>query len=64
MKLFMVTDVSTSPCWFLIPAKNYEEALLKCINEKKCPLDKQKQSSCKVEEVKLEGYEIKVVRSS
>ncbi|MFQ6104809.1 MAG: hypothetical protein ACE5OP_11035 [Candidatus Glassbacteria bacterium] len=63
LKLFVVSDNSTTPCWFIIPARNYEEAILKCIDEKNCPITKERQSSCKVEELRIEGYEISVVKT-
>jgi len=61
-KLFIVTDISTSPCWFIIPAKNKTEAIMKCIDEKNCPISKERQSNCKVEEIKIDGYEVKVFK--
>ncbi len=64
LKLFIVSDVSTTPCWFIIPARNYEEAILRCIDEKNCPITKQRQSSCKVEEIRIEGYKINVTKTS
>jgi len=63
LKLFMITDLGATPCWFLIPARNSEEALMKCINDKKCPISKERQSNCKVEELRIEGYTIKVVKN-
>jgi hypothetical protein len=64
LKLYVVTDLSTSPCWFILPARNKEEAILKCIEEKNCPISKQRESNCKVEELQISGYEIKVLKRS
>ena len=61
LKLYLVTDVSSAPCWFLQPAKNPEEAITKCINDKLCPISKDMHSSCKAEEVRISGYDIQVV---
>ncbi len=61
LKLYLITDLCSSPCWFLQAARNPEEAILKCINDQKCPTAKDIQSSCKAEEIRLEGYEIQVV---
>jgi len=63
LKLFIVSDIGATPCWVIIPAKNYEEAILKCIDEKNCPITKQRQSSCKVEEIRIEGYTISVTKT-
>lgn len=64
LKLYVVTDLSTSPCWFILPARNKEEAILRCIDEKNCPSGKERQSNCKVEELRIDGYDIKVFRKS
>ncbi len=60
-KLYLVTDVTSSPCWFLQAAKNPEEAITKCINDKMCPIAKDMHSSCRAEEIKITGYNIHVV---
>jgi len=60
LKLFLITDVSSSPCWFLQAAKNPEEAILKCIHDKMCPISKDMQTSCKAEEIQISGYDIDI----
>jgi hypothetical protein len=61
LKLYLITDVCSAPCWFIYPARNPEEAIMRCINDQKCPTDKDMQSSCKAEEIRLEGYDIQVI---
>jgi hypothetical protein len=63
-RLYVVSDVSSSPCWFIIPARNSEEALLRCIEERNCPITKERQSNCKVQELRVDGYEISVTRKA
>ncbi len=60
LKLYLITDVSSSPCWFLQAAKNPEEAILKCIHDKMCPISKDMHSSCRAEEIQISGYDIEV----
>ncbi len=61
LRLYLITDVTSSPCWFLQAAKNPEEAIMKCINDKMCPISKDMHSSCKAEEIRMAGYDIDVV---
>jgi hypothetical protein len=61
LRLFLITDVKSSPCWFLQAARNPEEAIMKCINDKLCPISKDMESSCKAEEIRIAGYDIQVV---
>jgi len=60
LKLYLISDVSSSPCWFLQAARNPEEAIMKCINDKLCPISKDMHSSCRAEEIVIAGYDIQV----
>jgi len=61
LKLYLITDMMSSPCWFLQAARNPEEAIMKCINDKMCPVSKDMHSSCKAEEIRISGYDIQVI---
>jgi len=61
LKLFMVYYLGDSPCWNLRVARSPEEAIMQCFDRSKRtrPLNADKYS-CRVEEVKVEGYRISI----
>lgn len=48
------------PCWQLRVAKNAEDALFQCFGGKEHAKISDTQQSCRVEEVKVPGYDIVV----
>ena len=61
LKLFMVYHLGEQPCCNVRVASSLEEAMTQCLNHS----DKPKPSdaalrSCKVEEVKVEGFKITI----
>ncbi len=63
LKLFFVTHMEGRPCNRFLVAQNEEEAFLRCYSKEKSR-NVSSRSSCKVEEVKIEGYEIEVRKIS
>ena len=63
LKLFFVTHMEGRPCSRFLVAQNEEEAFLQCFSKEK-NRNVSSRSSCKVEEVKIEGYEIAVRKIS
>jgi len=61
LKLFMVSHLGKNPCWRLVVAEDSASAFLKCMNITKLP-QKDSRENCRVEEVKIEGYKIKVIK--
>ena len=61
LKLFLVYYLGDSPCWNLRVAHSPEEAMMQCFDhsKRKRPSDSM-EKSCRVEEVKIEGYKITV----
>jgi len=57
----MVYYLGDSPCWNLRVARSPEEAIMQCFDKskRKKPRDAM-EKSCRVEEVKIEGYKISV----
>lgn len=60
LKLFLVTFRGPEPCFRLQVAKNAEEAFLHCFDKHTGVMAREgrDRSSCKVEEAKVEGYDI------
>jgi hypothetical protein len=60
LKLFLVTFRGPDPCFRLQVAKNAEEAFLCCFDKHTgvTAREGRDRASCKVEEAKVEGYEI------
>jgi len=54
-----------TPCWGLRVARSPEEALMSCLNQtgKPKPPDAEK-NSCRVEEVQIKGYRIRIEQES
>ncbi len=63
LKLFVVSHMGGLPCFRLIVAKNKEEAFLDCFNREKNE-NVSSRSSCLIEEVRIEGYEIVIKKIS
>lgn len=63
LKLFLVSHMEGVPCCRFVVAATEEEAFLDCFSKKKNK-NVSSRSSCKVEEVKIEGYEISVRKLS
>jgi hypothetical protein len=61
LKLFIVSHLGNNPCWRLVVAEDAPSAFLKCMGTKK-EVQIQSRKSCQVEEVKIEGYKIKVIK--
>ncbi|MEW5807441.1 MAG: hypothetical protein AB1756_08870 [Acidobacteriota bacterium] len=57
LKLYLVSHMGGLPCFRLVVAKSKEEAFLDCYNREKNE-DISSRSSCLIEEVKVDGYEI------
>ena len=57
LKLYVVTFGGPEPCFRFQAAKNAEEAFLQCFN-KHTVREGHDKASCKVEEAKVEGYNI------
>lgn len=64
LKLFMVYYLGDSPCWNLRVARSPEEAIMQCFDrsKRKRP-DNADKYSCRVEEVKIEGYRISIEKN-
>ncbi len=61
LKLYMVYHLGDNSCWNLRVAGSPEEALTQCFNHsgKPRPADAAERS-CRAEEVRLDGYNIKI----
>lgn len=60
-KLYMVYYLGNNPCWNLRVAKSPEEALTQCFDHSDKPRpDDAAERSCRVEEVRIKGYQIKI----
>ncbi len=61
LKLYMVYYLGANPCWNLRVARTPEEALMNCFEHsgKPRPVDAA-ECSCRVEEVRLDGYHISI----
>jgi len=59
LRLFLVSHRGGLPCFRIVVAKSKEEAFLDCFNREKNE-NVSSRSSCLIEEVKLDGYEIMV----
>jgi hypothetical protein len=61
LKLYKVYYLGDSSCWNLRVARSPEEALLKCFDrtDRNKPADAH-EKSCRVEEVLIDGYRIKI----
>jgi hypothetical protein len=64
LKLYLVYHMGNSPCWNLRIAHSQEEALMQCFDKppENRP-DDIKERSCRVEEVKFDGYELKIEKT-
>ena len=61
LKLYMVYYLGDSPCWNLRVARSEEEAIMQCFNGSKKPKPPgAHEKSCRVEEVRIEGYKIRI----
>lgn len=60
LKLFLVYHMGGGPCWQLRVAKSTEDALCQCFGSSDHSKLSDAQHSCRVEEVKVPGYEIVV----
>lgn len=60
LKLFLVFHMGGGPCWQMRVAKSAEDALFQCFGGKEHAKMSDPQYSCRVEEVKVLGYEIVV----
>lgn len=62
LKLYMVYYLGDSPCWNLRVAKSPEQALTQCFDHSGKPRPSDNSGrSCRVEEVKIQGYKINIV---
>jgi hypothetical protein len=60
LKLFLVYHIGGGPCWQLRVAKSPEDALFQCFGSRDHARIADAQRSCRVEEIKVPGYEIVV----
>ncbi|MEK7850818.1 MAG: hypothetical protein AAB275_02940 [Deltaproteobacteria bacterium] len=60
LKLFLVFHTGGGPCWQMRVAKSAEDALFQCFGTGDHAKNADLQKSCRVEEVKVPGYEIVV----
>ena len=60
LKLFMISHLGKNPCWRLVVAEDAPSAFLKCLNSTK-EAQRESRENCRVEEVKIEGYKIKII---
>lgn len=60
LKLFLVFHMGGGPCWQMRVAKSTEDALLQCFGSTDHSVISNAQKSCRVEEVKVPGYDIVV----
>jgi len=60
LKLFLVFHMGGGPCWQMRAAKSAEDALFQCFGGKEHAKVSDTQQSCRVEEVRVPGYEIVV----
>lgn len=63
LKLFLVSHMEGEPCCRFVVAESEEEAFIQCFS-KGTSKNMSSRSSCKVEEVKIKGYEISVRKLS
>ena len=64
LKLYMVYHLGKSPCWNLRIALSPEQALTQCFDQTQKPkLGKDAERSCRVEEVKFEGYKLTIQKA-
>lgn len=61
LKLFIVSHLGKNPCWRLVVAEDSASAFVKCMDITKAA-QKESRKNCRVEEVKIEGYKIKVIK--
>ncbi len=60
-RLYIVSSTGPLPCWHVHAAASPEEAIFQCFKVDK-HMDERARASCRVEELKLEGFEIKVMK--
>lgn len=61
LKLYLVYHLGINPCWNLRVARSPEEALTSCFHHTGSdPVSDADAGSCRVEEIRLEGYRIRV----
>ena len=63
-KLFKIYHLGANPCWDLRIAHTAEEALTQCFEHLHKPRpDSAVESSCRAEEVIIQGYRIKIEKT-
>ena len=60
LKLFLALHMGGSPCWPMTIQTSAEDALFQCFGGREHSKISETQQSCRVEEVKVPGYEIVV----
>ncbi len=60
-KLYIVSSMGPLCCWHVHAAASPEEAMFQCFKVDK-HMDERARASCRVEELKVEGFEIRVIR--
>lgn len=61
LKLYLVYHLGINPCWNLRVARSPEEALTSCFHHSTdVGIDDVDAGSCRVEEIRLEGYKIRI----
>lgn len=63
LKLFVVSHMGGLPCFRLVVARSKEEAFLDCYNREKNE-SVSSRSSCLIEEVRIDGYEVIIKKVS
>jgi hypothetical protein len=61
LKLYLVYHLGINPCWNLRVARSPEEALTTCFHHTdEINISDVDAGNCRVEEIRLEGYKIKI----
>lgn len=64
LKLYLVYHLGINPCWNLRVARTPEEALTSCFHHSdSVGINDMDAGSCRVEEIKLEGYKIRIEKA-
>ncbi|HNW58745.1 MAG TPA: hypothetical protein PKI62_03620 [bacterium] len=64
LKLYLVYHLGINPCWNLRVARSPEEALTTCFHHSaEVGVNDVDAGSCRVEEIRLEGYRIKIEKA-